>query len=701
MTFPTEIPRRSFTAQAGDVTRIAPQAEHVFHPGRSDEPDTTRRDLVRLLFKHRRLILICFVCVTAVVGLGMFLLPPTYVAGAKILIRVERQTAPSFFSGVAPLTESRAIETNARKLENEMAILESAPLSIATQKRTDMRYDQVFRAPTRFFTIPLLEQWDRIKQSLLHREVYDRRGAGAVSEMLQSSLTVRPAPSKSVEAAPDVILVALPATNPQIAEQALNVLLDEYLKFGSALNDRAGESALAVVKREASEAQSQLAAAEERLRRMRSSSGVRSNVAGTMAEDPLVARLKRELLDVQLALAAARRTFLERSDTVQYLTRSEGDIQSRLSSAATADASRAGTETELRRELLEAETRYGELRRRSDEISLYLRANIQAASDRVVIEDPVASGSSDWKRRLLFAIAGSLGGLLLGLALAAIREYVDQTLETRAAARRYLGTPPAAALPEASVEDLQYLGLSRKRGRTGSTRPPGRRSQHASARLIPRLRDLASRTASALGSIEPAPNGARAILVTSAHEGEGKTFVADALARQLAEGGFGRVLLVDAASRSDEITSTTRDTGQAVSATAAAGGNGMTLGGLLLGESWQQGALSGNELAPVRLPAGNLSQPVLFGTSRIQHFLEIAARHFDWIVIDSGSLGDLGVTQLARLTDATFLVVDSPKTRRQVVLNALRQLPEGRLGVCGVILNRQRQYIPDAFYDRA
>ncbi|MGV3709069.1 MAG: hypothetical protein ACO1Q7_09515, partial [Gemmatimonas sp.] len=524
MTSPELQPART---SRGDIAPAMQPADQVFMPDRNDGEGTTQRDIVRLLFKHRSVILISWIVVSVVVAAGMFSLPPTYVAGAKILIRVERQNAPNFFSGVAPLSESRSVETNARKLENEMAILESGPLSAATQKIAGITYDQVYKPPTRYFTIPLLEQVDRLKESLLGRKPYDRRGEGAVSEMLQQSLIIRPSPSKSVEAAPDVILVALPAADRVVAVRALNVLLDEYIKFGSQLNERAGESALAVVRSETAEAETQLLAAEERLRRLRTTAGVRNNVGGTLAEDPLVARLKKELVDVQLALAASRRTFLERSDTVQYLSRSEADIQARLNTAVASDARRAGDENELRRDVREAELRYDELRKRADEISLYLRANIGAASDRIVIEEPIASGSSDWKQRLLLALGGSIAGLLFGLAIAAVREYTDQTLGTRSAARRYLGMQPAAALPEASADDVRRVMAS---GTSGETR--GVHKRGASARLLPRVRELAVRTATAISGSVAAPSGARAVLVTSARPGEGKTFVARSLAQQ-------------------------------------------------------------------------------------------------------------------------------------------------------------------------
>ncbi|MGV3707475.1 MAG: tyrosine-protein kinase family protein, partial [Gemmatimonas sp.] len=173
---------------------------------------------------------------------------------------------------------------------------------------------------------------------------------------------------------------------------------------------------------------------------------------------------------------------------------------------------------------------------------------------------------------------------------------------------------------------------------------------------------------------------------------------------QLAQGGFGRVLLVDAAVRLDgldDARSRADQSGTSRLDMADFGvSSGMTLSGLLSGSVWTTEPLPSTELQPMYLPAGGVNTPALLSTARLQHFLSNTARHFDWIIVDAGSLGDAGVSQLAQLTDATLVVVDSRRTRRQVVLDALRQLPEGRMGVCGVVLNRQRQYIPDVLYER-
>ena len=698
VTDPSDVPTRlAPSGYNGVVSRPMVRPEPVFPADPSDEEGITRRDLIRVLFRHRALILTCFLAVTVIVGVGMYLLPPTYVAGATVLIRSERQGEPDFFSGVVPLSAARSVESNARRLETEMAVLGSAPLARETQRITGLTYDQVYRPPMRYFITPLLEVYDRAKRSLLGRQPYDRRGAPEVANLLKRSLIIRPLPSKSAESAPDVVMIGLPAADRRVAEQALDVLLKQYVSFSAQLNQRAGDAALAVVRAEAEDAERQLTTAEARLRTFRSTAGMRSTSTGdgTPAEDPLVTRLKTELTDARLALAAARRTFVDGADTVQVLAQSVADLQGRLAGAVSSDAVSVARELSLRREVRESETRFEELRWRVDQISLYLRANEQAAADRVVIEPPVASGSSDWKRRLMLAMAGSIAGLLLGLALAAVREYADQTMGTSNKAYRHLGIHPVATVPDAPADDVRRALQSSRALRVPAV------NGHTGTRLTPVLRELATRVSHVLGecmALSPSACPARTVLVTSARPREGKSLVAGALAVQLAASGHGRVLLVEgSAPPGDAVDGEANGNGShAVKRSPDADS---TLADILASSGWQAGETH-DPLLPVRLAAGHVT-PALMNSSRLGAFLTEAGHRFEWVIIDGGSIGDLGVTSFARLADATLLVIDAQRTRRQVVRDALRKLPEGRFGIRGIVLNRQRQYIPTAIYERA
>jgi capsular polysaccharide biosynthesis protein len=68
--------------------------------------------------------------------------------------------------------------------------------------------------------------------------------------------------------------------------------------------------------------------------------------------------------------------------------------------------------------------------------------------NRVVVEPPTAPRSSEWKQRLVVGLVASLGGLLLGVFLAGLREFFDQRLADAAMVTAYLDLPVLGVLPQ-------------------------------------------------------------------------------------------------------------------------------------------------------------------------------------------------------------------------------------------------------------
>src|SRR5215813_13122376 len=121
-------------------------------PFEETEPGATRRDVARALFKHRWLILICFVAATTVTLIGVRMLPPTYQAKSKVLVQTEQQATPTFFSGLAAYSERRDFDPVSRRLETEMGVLGAAPLSAQVVRDLNLKWDDIYHSPLEHLT---------------------------------------------------------------------------------------------------------------------------------------------------------------------------------------------------------------------------------------------------------------------------------------------------------------------------------------------------------------------------------------------------------------------------------------------------------------------------------------------------------------------------------------------------------------------
>lgn len=173
------------------------------------------------------------------------------------------------------------------------------------------------------------------------------------------------------------------------------------------------------------------------------------------------------------------------------------------------------------------------------------------------------------------------------------------------------------------------------------------------------------------------PDG-RIVLVSSARAGEGKSFVAQALARQFQALTAGKVLLVEAS----------------LSGKPKGGASGGWAGLLASGEL-PADALRATEREFLRvLPAGlggGDAEQVLFQPGPVSRALQLLRTEFDLVVVDGPTLPRCGA--LALQADATVLVVDAASTPRRRVQEALAasRLPAAQ--VAGVVINRQPGYL--------
>ena len=120
------------------------------------------------------------------------------------------------------------------------------------------------------------------------------------------------------------------------------------------------------------------------------------------------------------------------------------------------DAVRATAELDARLERLErlralALERFTELRTKRDQIELYLNLNPVEADARLITETPFQPEKPKIRTKMMLAVAGPVGGLLLGLLLVGLREYFDRRLQSADAVKRHLGIETLGIIPRAGA----------------------------------------------------------------------------------------------------------------------------------------------------------------------------------------------------------------------------------------------------------
>jgi len=184
----------------------------------------------------------------------------------------------------------------------------------------------------------------------------------------------------------------------------------------------------------------------------------------------------------------------------------------------------------------------------------------------------------------------------------------------------------------------------------------------------------------------------RTILITSANHYEGKTTTAINLALAMSDLPQFRMLLLDSDLRFPSIHSRL-GLMQSPGLTEILEGNVDLDSGMINTEKENLKVIT----------SGNLSSypAELLESERLKDLLKEIKPKFDLILIDSPPVipySDASV--LSSQIDGVLLVVQSGKTRREDIQQAYATLEDNHANVLGVVLNRQKQVVPDKIYRR-
>lgn len=286
------------------------------------------------------------------------------------------------------------------------------------------------------------------------------------------------------------------------------------------------------------------------------------------------------------------------------------------------------------------------------------------------------------KKRLYLAISGLLA-LLCGIALAFILDQLDNRLKTSEEVEQYLHLPNLAVAPDfAMLRDAtgsrmrldslrNLLGYGRTAGEplNSHVHQPGKGEVYRSIRTAL----LFSRAGSP----------PKKVLVTSAIEGEGKTWTAIQTALAFAQTA-GRTLLIDADLRRaqcHEVLGVQMSTG---------------LSEVLVGQLEPEEAIV-HDGKLFLLPAGSrVPNPAeLLTSTRMLQVLQVLSQSYEHILIDSAPLMYASDTVgVATMADGVVLVAGA-ETPKQSVRHASERLSLAGANVLGVVLNRVDIHHPD------
>jgi exopolysaccharide transport family protein len=440
-------------------------------------------------------------------------------------------------------------------------------------------------------------------------------------------------------------------------------------------------------------ARTKRAEAEARLRQveqlLRSSAGAES-VAEVLAS-PLIGKLREQEAEVQRKAAEMSQEFGERHPKIINIQAEIRDLQTKIraevnkvvlglrNEVTVADV----RERSLERDMSQLEARAAVLNSNEVQLrslqreaganrSLYetflsrfketsAQQDLQQPDARILSSADTPFEPSFPKTRLFLAVA-FVGGVLIGLALIALIEHLDNGFRSMEEVEQLMGVSalglvPVLTGPATSRKPPQDFILEKPISAFGESI----RAIHAGLLL---------------SNVDAPP---RTVLITSALPEEGKTSVSLSLTRLVSRMGQKRTVIIDCDLRRPSVHGRI--------------GLGQTPGLVeyLAGEATLEEVLQLDEPSGARVIAAGRSSvnPMdLLASEQFKGLLRKLTETFDIVILDSSPVMAVSDSRiLARLVDKTIFVVRWSETRREVAMMGLKQIVEAGASVAGVVLS--------------
>ena len=329
-------------------------------------------------------------------------------------------------------------------------------------------------------------------------------------------------------------------------------------------------------------------------------------------------------------------------------------------------------------------------RSKENDVILAGRPNNISVIDYAIVPD--SPSGPQRMRSVIMALLLSLG---LGVALALLLEYLDDTVHSSDDVERFLRLPALAVIPATGSGTargrLRSPGMSLQKRNGNGAHPELLLHANGRSALAEAYRQL--RTSVLLSTAGRAP---RTLLVTSSLPGEGKTTTAVNTALSLAQTSA-KVVIIDADMRRPRLRSIfdLPDREGLSSILSSDMSHERTLETVVKDEESGLYVLTSGPIPP--------NPAELLGSEQMRKLLTVLSTAFSHIVIDSPPIsGFTDGVLIASMVDGVLLVVHGGKSSRGVVRRSRQLLLDVGAKIFGVVLNNVsvRSHDPYYYYQR-
>lgn len=417
-------------------------------------PGFTARDFVQLVFKHKWVVLLTIVVLSAL-AIGAALMQPTYYsASAQVTIKTDQQGgANSFLSAVALPREQYAIDPPNRRIETEMSALLSESNVEMVVRQFDLDPTVLKRSP-----MAVLQAWFKpyIKEILaylpLPKKLKSQQPADEVGEAVKAfikSASATPVRSKTSDVTSNVIEVSLAGTDPDQVVAALGRLIEIYVQRASERDLKLMRLAVSALTDQTADAATKLAQADDAVIKYSLRPGAAA-VAGSQAAragESINAKLRADIETLQAKLDVLRQTYGEQYVEVRTTRAALEQLRARQLEQSQDTTRSDATLGILERRRALAETRYAELQKKLDQVNLYMALGPTQLEGRVSLDMPRRSEKLSSLPKWGLLIGGPVASVLLAMALALALDLLDRRLQSRYSVARHLGLETLGSVP--------------------------------------------------------------------------------------------------------------------------------------------------------------------------------------------------------------------------------------------------------------
>lgn len=447
-------------------------------PAAAAEQALSLHDWLEMLWRQLGVILLC----TVVVGGTLFWLmagqKAVHASTATVWVQTEQQGMPTFLSGIAAYRDSPYPDPVNRKIETEMELMVTRSAATEVIRSLGIREEQLARSP--------LDHLKSRLKGLLPAKAVGRNGpppdgATGLEELFLKGLTVTPLRSGTADTTSNLLELRFECADAELAPKALQALLNSYFRLAAQQNRTLGQSTAQLIENQLNQARDELRGVEDKILALSVRGGTASATApataaaGPRAPGPgglrfdlggelsgsvhtqAMSQLKSQAQELQAQLDQARELYTDNAENVKVLRQRLAGVQQRLAQGIAQGARMDAEMGRLERQRSLAQERFVELRKKLDQIELYLQLNPTDAASRSVVDAPSHPEPEQGKGRGLLLVLGPVAGLLLGLLLAGLREFADSRLRNPQEVRRALGLPVLGTVPTLRGGRLEAL----------------------------------------------------------------------------------------------------------------------------------------------------------------------------------------------------------------------------------------------------